>query len=280
MKQEDLLNQLVSLGFSVIEAKIYYTLIPQNGLSGYQIAKVLQIARSSIYPALDSLCAKGYVQLIPGNPNLYKATDPELLFSSLSDNYIKTATLTKQELIKLTGEKTTEERYLNICGKANLITKAIELINSAQKEIVMNSTMNLTPFISALKEATKRGVRIILFSWRNLDTEDISLEFYCAWDGRDFCADQRLLIVTDASCCIAGSNDRGNYIPHKPITESKKLPAEDENFIGMTSSNSLIVSLILEHIHFDIYMLRLRSKNGGDVVTKDIQIGSLMETGF
>lgn len=279
MIADELVEKLTSLGFSNIEARVYCVLSSGNGCSGYQIAKELQIARSSVYPALDSLCAKGFAELIPGDPNLYKATDPEELFPSLTKNFARNASEVQEQLITLAGSRTAENRYINLTGKTNIISKAINLIDSAQTEIIMNSTMPLTPFIPALTKATERGVRIILFSWLKLDTEGLPIEFYCGFNGQDFCSDVRLLLVADGSICLAASNDHAPYHPHRPVSADEKLPTNESDFIGMTSSNHLIVSLIMEHIHFDIYMLRLRAKNGVEIVTPDIQLGTIMEKG-
>lgn len=48
----------------------------------------------------------------------------------------------------------------------------------------------------------------------------------------------------------------------------------------MTSDNRLIVNLVSEHIHFDIYLQKLRKKFNRDIISKDICIGTLMEKGI
>jgi hypothetical protein len=47
----------------------------------------------------------------------------------------------------------------------------------------------------------------------------------------------------------------------------------------MTSDNRLMINLVTEHIHFDIYLQRLKKVHGKDLIDSSIQIGTLMEKG-
>ena len=128
--------------------------------------------------------------------------------------------------------------------------------------------------------ASNRGVRIILFSWQNINTYDIPLEFYCGYTGENVCSDKRIFMVVDARNCVIGSNDRTGYTPHKTISEESILPDSEKDFLGMTSTNQLVVNIVMEHIHFDIYLQRLKTKYGQSLIDTDIQIGTIMEQGF
>ena len=41
-----------------------------------------------------------------------------------------------------------------------------------------------------------------------------------------------------------------------------------------------MVNIVLEHIHHDIYLQKLKAKYNKEIITPDIQIGSIMETGM
>jgi hypothetical protein len=116
-----------------------------------------------------------------------------------------------------------------------------------------------------------------LFSWSKLDTYDIPLEFYCGYDGVAKCKEERILLVADEMHSIIGSNDRAALFPYGKKNE--QLPAEEKDFLGMMSDNRLMVNLITEHIHFDIYLQRLKKVHGKDLIDSSIQIGTLMEKG-
>jgi hypothetical protein len=54
---------------------------------------------------------------------------------------------------------------------------------------------------------------------------------------------------------------------------------KDRVMAGTWSSNSLLVKVLAEHIHHDIYQFRMKGKTGVDPVSPDILLGSLLEGG-
>jgi hypothetical protein len=77
--------------------------------------------------------------------------------------------------------------------------------------------------------------------------------------------------------CIIGSNDRAAFFPYGKKVDL--LPDGEDDFLGMTSDNRLMINLVTEHIHFDIYLQRLKKVHGKDLIDSSIQIGTLMEKG-
>lgn len=276
--ENKLLDCLCSLGFSKIEAQVYCTLVPEDKMGGYQIAKKLNLQRPSVYNALNSLESRGFITVIPGETTEYSAVEPDILMNELSRRYSENAATAKIELEKLTNGRKSNERFVNITGKSNLVSAINRRIDMTEKEIVFTCSMNLELFEDALKNAANRGVRIILFSWSNLDTLGIPLEFYCGYDGKAACAEERILLVADEMHCIIGSNDRAAFFPHGKKNEC--LPTGEKDFLGMMSDNRLVVNLVTEHIHFDIYLQRLKKQYGKDLIDSSIQIGTLMERGL
>lgn len=273
---EELILNLQNLGFSKMEAEVYVSLVQGKSMSGYAIAKALNKTRPAVYNALDNLLEKGFVNFVrEKNCTEYVAVEPELLLSDISRKVSGAAAEAKKFFKELEAKKTAP-RFENIEGKSNLLATANRIIMSARKEIIVTSSMSLEPFYDSLKDAVRRKVRVILFSWQNLDTFDLPIEFYSNFEGTDFCSEERLFLVADLKRCVIGSNDISAFIPHKKIT--KKLPAGEKDFLGMTSTNRLLVNMITEHIHFDIYLHKLKRKRRL-LFTDDIRLHSLMEQG-
>ncbi len=273
---EELILNLQNLGFSKLEAEVYVSLVQGKSMSGYAIAKVLNKTRPAVYNALDNLLEKGFVNFVQGKKcTEYVAVEPELLLSDISRKVTGAAAEAKKSFKELEAKKVAP-RFENIEGKSNLIATANRIIMSARKEIIVTSSMSLEPFYDSLKEAARRKVRIILFSWQNLDTFDLPIELYSNFEGTDFCSEERLFLVADLKRCVIGSNDTSAFIPHKKIT--KKLPTGEKDFLGMTSTNRLLVNMVTEHIHFDIYLNKLKRKRRV-LFTDDIRLHSLMEQG-
>lgn len=276
MNEEIVLN-LQRLGFSKLEAEVYISLAQGKKMSGYAIAKTLNKTRPAVYNALDNLLEKGFVNFVRGKNGMeYVAVKPELLLSDISRTVTGAAAEAKKFFRELES-KQHSPYFENIEGKSNLLATANRIIMSARKEIVITSSMSLEPLYASLKEAARRKVRIILFSWQNLDTLGLPIEFYSNFEGTDFCSEERLFLVADLRRCVIGSNDTSAFIPHKKIT--KKLPTGEKDFLGMTSTNRLVVNMVTEHIHFDIYLHKLKRK-GRLIFTDDILLHSLMEQGI
>ena len=58
---ETIRKSLEGLGFSALEVNIYLILLDNGTMSPYQIAKKVDISRSSIYNALEHMVDKGMV---------------------------------------------------------------------------------------------------------------------------------------------------------------------------------------------------------------------------
>ncbi|WP_105617684.1 TrmB family transcriptional regulator [Vallitalea okinawensis] len=256
---EKILSMLEKLNFTKTEAEVYVTLLTYPNQSGYQIAKKIKLSRSSIYAALDNLYKRGIVSLVPGDVSIYKAQNPEVLIDNMKKDFIQSADILKDELSKV-NQKDTEERYLNIEGYDNIILKVKELLLMAEEEVYMNTDFNLQLFSKELRELKKRGVRIIVFSFSKFDTEDIPVEFYSHGIEVASCgADTRMMLVVDYK---------------------KTLIANGENhqqFLGTFTDNKLLASIVAEHIHHDIYLLKLNKIYGKEVVDQSVLLNTLLE---
>ena len=52
------IDALMVLGFTQTEAKVYCAMVSEESANGYQIAKTLNLSRSSVYAALENLLEK------------------------------------------------------------------------------------------------------------------------------------------------------------------------------------------------------------------------------
>lgn len=272
---------LVQLGFSLTEARVFCTMVSEDKMNGYQIAKILGISRSSVYAALENLLDKGAIVSIPGQTSEYAVVEPSQLIDKLTSKFKKNAITARDMLESLSLKRRASNYFCNVHGFQNLADEIRCMINSAKKEVLIDCEMELGPFAESLKDAKARGVRIIVFSWINLDLHGIDLEFYTNALGSVISDGKRFIMVVDNASCIMCSNDRNEFIPISAFTSDNppSLPTEDKDFLGIKSDNRLMVSVLQEHIHFDIYLNKLRKKTGGEIITPDIRCNTLMETG-
>lgn len=256
---ESLLHQLESLNFTPTEAKVYLSLLKNGDLTGYQIGKALGISRSSIYNSLDSLYEKGAVSLLLGDSKIYRAEDPEILITRTKKQFNQSA---DQLIVELEGyyQKPLQENYQNIKGLETIQAKIKELIESAKTEIYFNTDMNTDWFHKSLKTTAGKNVRIIAFSFSALDFSGLPLEFYSYGIPPKECgSNTRFMLVIDNQCALIASQD------------------SQSNWIGTFSQNPLLVSIVAEHIHHDIYLMKLKERYGISLSDDALALHSLLE---
>ena len=262
--EEELIKKLEALNFNKIEAKVYIELVKCNELNGSQIAKKINASRSSVYLALDNLYKRGCVYLISGDTNMYIAEKPEILIEKMKSNFEETANIIKDELLEL-EQGDSQKNYYNLSGTQNFINKAKELLLYAEKEVYINTCIDLQIFKSEFETLNKKGVRIIIFTYKNMDVDNLPIELYHhsieAYDEAEHKGDEiRLMMVIDLKYTLICSTNN-----------------ENEEMTGTFTENQFLANIVSEHIHHDIYLLKLKERERKELIDEDILIGSLLE---
>jgi HTH-type transcriptional regulator, sugar sensing transcriptional regulator len=256
---DEILKLLEKLNFTKTEASVYVELLKYIKLNGYQIAKNLNMSRSSVYSSLDNLYKRGIVFLMPGDTQIYKAETPANLINKMKNDFNETTELLENKLSEL-QTPTYEERYLNLEGYDNVVSKAKELLLTAESEVYINTDFDLQIFSKEFKELEKRKVRIIVFSFSILDTKGLNIELYTHNEGNYTEHPTRIMLVVDCKTTLVA--DRG---PHRA------------EFVGTFTENILLTSIVSEHIHNDIYILKLKNKYNKQLIDDSIKLNTILE---
>ena len=258
---KDILSALAVLGFSKAEAAAYDALVRHGKMNGYQLAKYLKISRPGAYDALESLLSKGYVYLLQGSSREFAPKDPSELFARMKKDFCGTADRAAAELIRA-ADRSHEKLFMNIEGLAQITAKVSSLIGSAKEEVLISGDFDLRPLEAEIRAAHHRGVRIIVFSFIDPLLDGFPVEV-CSPRHPDNpeCMDRRIMIVADFERSLIASS-QGSI-----------------EWNGTFSENTLLSKIVSEHIHHDIYLLRLRGKKGKDIIDASIKLSSLMERG-
>lgn len=257
---EDLLISLEGLGFSTLECKIYLSLLDYGAMSPYQIAKKVDISRSSIYNALEHMVNKGMVEVVPEDTVMYIAQDPEILINKLEGDYKKNINNASVGL-KRYLETRYEEKYAILNDRDIILQKAGKMIREAKQEIFINTDMDLNELLQDLKIAVNNNVRIIAFSFVKQECNCQGVEIYSHNRERnEKNTNHRLMLVADDDLVLIADNSTGR-----------------EKWTGTVSNNRLMKSIVREHIHNDIYILKIRDIYGKEIYD-NIHINTLLET--
>lgn len=256
----EIIDCLCKLYFSKLEAQIYLVLLSEGALSGYQIAKKINISRSSVYAELDHMYEKGIVLLLSEDVHLYSAQNPATLLDRLKNEFCENVDTAKAGLMHLYDERH-EERFVNIKGFQTIVSNAKELLQTAKKEVYINTDFNLHLFENEFKTLRQNGVRIIVFSFAILNHDGLDIEFFTHND--PVCNDEmpsRIMLVTDCSSTLIANKYQNK-----------------EEWVGTLTNNTLMVSIIAEHIHNDIYLLKLKQKYSTNLIDKEIKLNTMLE---
>ncbi len=259
---ELLIKQLEELNFSTMEAKVYISLVKNGPLNGSKIAKDLSSSRSSVYSALDNLTDRSIIFPAPGDTNIFRAENPDTLFTKLKNRYTQSADILKINMAKL-NYKSENRDFINIKGLENIIAKSKEILLSAHKEVYINTCLDLQIFKEEFILLNKKGVKIIVFTYTDLDAHGLPIDLYFNRQDRaqtKMCNEVRLMIVTDLKTTLIASG----------VTDEAEIT-------GTFTENPLLSSIVSEHIHHDIYLLKLKNRHNKNIIDEDILINTLLE---
>lgn len=257
---DKIIDNLCKLYFTKLEAKIYVTLIKEGELSGYQIAKKINISRSSVYAALEPMYEKGIILSKMESAQIYSAQNPVTLFGRLRREYLNNSKAVEDEL-KGFYDQNFEEKFSNLKGFETVISNAKEVLRGAEKEICMNTDLDIQIFKAEIIELRKKGVRVILFSFADLNCSGMDVESYINKDDR--CSDAtptRIMLVADCNLAL--------------VADTYKARG---TWLGTLTNNTLFISIVTEHILHDIYNFKTIQKQGKDF-EQDFSLNTIIET--
>lgn len=251
--EQKIVNELQKFNFNKMEAQVYVTIVKYAGLNGSQISKLLNSNRGSVYSALNSLYERGAIFLLPGETNVYQAQKPDIFLETLKEKYIKefsqTADLLKEEFSSFDEVQVSEEQYFNIKGHHNFIIKVKEMLFMAEEEVYLNTNYPLKEFKEEIQELAERNVRIILFSEETLDISGLKVEYF-SMERTEKESNKTMMLVIDSKRALIASGKHGG------------------EFLGTFTDNPLMVEIVAEHIHYDIFILNLIKQHGEQILSK------------
>lgn len=258
----DLIEELERFRFTRMEARIYVALVRHGQLNGSQIARELKANRSSVYTALNHLSERGAVFVVAGEPTEYVPVEPMVLVRRYQQEYERSLDFLESELTA-SRQQGQNHQYYNLRGRRQCLQKINEVVSAAKKEICFNLGIDFRLIDAELRDAARRGVRLIAFSFQPIPEPDYRMEVYHSskFDFRD-APDRRILMVSDMEHgVIAGGNETRGYV-------------------GTYSTDPLFNAIIAEHIHHDIYLYRLEERMKQNLIDEQVKIGSLLERNF
>ena len=256
---EKIKDALKAIHFTDQEVEIYLYLLRNPGQTPFQISRDLHIPRTQVYQIVDTMYSQNKLVLEQNQKDIYYAEEPMELIKNLSNHYEKQFLFLTDELplIKKDAER---QPYLNINGFDDIIGKARTMLYEAKEEVYMNTDLDLNIFDDCFSFLEKKGVDVFVFSFPKTSYRRHNLFTY-SYD-LSYSKPSRIMLVTDLQQVMVG-----NY------------HAKRDEWMATLTKNQLMVDIITEHIHHDIYLIKLKQKLGSSLfeLHPDLAIDSLHE---
>jgi sugar-specific transcriptional regulator TrmB len=141
---EKTVRALKDLGLTEYETASYLALVEKGQMSASEISAKSRVPYSRIYDVLSRLEEKGFIQVRRGRPTLYVAKAPtevvrlvRLAWEDKIDKSSKTVVGELQPRFEREVHVTTRDVWV-MHGKASILAKAIEMLNSAREEVKLS----------------------------------------------------------------------------------------------------------------------------------------------
>lgn len=155
------IDQLVALGMTEYEARVYLALLQENPATGYQLGKAAGIPRSMVYEALGRLEVRGAVlKSKEEKATYYRPVDPDRLLDRYAQEHRTRITNLRSGLVPLYNQQD-EGKLWNFRGRRDTLIYAAELIVGATQELMLVLTdSDVEELRDVLTEAHERGVQL------------------------------------------------------------------------------------------------------------------------
>lgn len=257
-KFSDEIKKSLEMLMSKQEVQIYIYLLENPNKTVYSISKDLSISRSTLYPLVEGMYNKGILLKVSTDSQSYFPEVPQTLLDKIKYDYVQAFSKLYKGLDSIKPNKQTDY-FLNLVGYETNLFKAKELLLSSKKEVYINCDMPLEVFYKELEVLEKQNVKVIVFSFTHQHCHFKNVEIY-THDFPIVNEPTRLMVVSDIKEVLVSGRTSNN------------------NWLGTITNNDLMINVISEHIHHDIYLLKLEKILGRNPFKSgEISINTLIE---
>ena len=157
----EIIEQLLAIGLTEYESKVYLALLREHPTTGYQISKSSGVPRSMVYEALGRLESRGAaLKTVEEKATLYRPVPPETLLDRFEQQARSRVADLRTRLAPLYVRQE-EGRLWNFSGRKEALRYAAELIGGAQRELMLVlADPDVDELHDLLVDAAERGVHL------------------------------------------------------------------------------------------------------------------------
>jgi sugar-specific transcriptional regulator TrmB len=245
----DLQSDLMRIGFTEYEAKVYLALLVDNPTTGYQISKSSGVPRSMVYETLSRLHSRGAVmETVEGRSTLYRPLPPDVLIDQFAADHLRLVESLREGMLRLyTASK--EERSWSISGRSTILSYANQMLDGAESEVflVLNDA-DLDALHEGIVMACQREVTVSTLLTGEKPLECGSVIRHPPLESELQGLTGTLLIVVDnAEALVASSNDE---------------------MTATITGNANLVLIARQFVWMELFTQRVYAKLGADLLER------------
>jgi Cd2+/Zn2+-exporting ATPase len=247
----DHIQNLVQIGFTEYEAKVYLALLSDFPATGYQLSKASGVPRSMVYESLRRLHARGAaLETVEERATLYRPVPPGILLDRHEAQHVRLVSDLRQGLTELFRDAS-DERVWTLSGRSTILAYASQIIGGAKSEIFLVLTDDdLESLNGDLAAADNNGVAInaLLTGSKTLDFGQVA--FHPPLESELQELTTTLVVEADGDQLLIGS-----CLPQKTMSAT-------------VTRNSDLVFIARQFVWMELFTQRIYARLGADLLAR------------
>jgi len=249
-------RRLQDLGFTLYEARAYVSLLEHHPVTRYELSKNSGVPRSAIYNVIIELEEMGVVSVQTSDPETYVPLAVDKLFELLDRRFTAKIAEARKTLEHIEYEPALDQ-FWNIVGYDNMILKAKELIQQAEKSLFMSIWRQEFMLLEKeLQAAVKRKVEVIIFSFTDINLCSSTMFCY-GLDEQELekIWPHRIILISDKKEMLMGDADK---------MQKKKTVCTSNRGLIDVATNHIIMDITLygNRLNQPVAATIIRMQNG------------------
>ena len=158
---ETIIYKLSLFGLTRQEAILYITLLSNQSMTGYELAKLTGISKSNTYGSLTGLVSKGAAYIVSEESTKYLAVSVE----EFCNNRINALTEAKKELSCIAFRSSDAEGYITITGRQNILNKLRTMLEGTTQRVYLSMHSELVmQYLPQLQELISKNIKVVIIT--------------------------------------------------------------------------------------------------------------------
>ena len=231
---EKTLSALQELGLNRSEARTYVALVARGASSASDIARDAKIPHPRVYDIMESLAAKGLVEIQTGRRHRYSATKPEVAFQRVLNRFREKGEFLTKHLSKIYDTRMETPSIWMLKGRNNIIDEISQISYQAENELLLAIPADLLGGLrKRLRRARRKGVTTSLVIYSNGKESRIDSDVARHADVRVREPPGSVLALADYNDCLLCSQK--TLIRKSPLEEEHAIVAGDPELLQILS---------------------------------------------